>query len=481
VTSIDVLPDDVLLAIFRFYVVAISQRKRDIEAWQSLVHVCRRWRSLVFESPRHLNLRLVCTSGTPARKTLDVWPALPMIVGGRISSTSVNDIVYALGHNDRVCQINLKIADDLEWDKVLATMQVPFPALTHLELRCNVELEPVIPDTFLVGSAPRLRRLTLESIPFPGIPKLLLSLTHLVNLDLDNITDSGYISPEAMATCLSVLTNLHGLSLSLDLLDSKTPSPRRPPPVTRSILPNLTRLWLKGASDYLEDLVARIDAPRLNVLCITFLDEMYFDTPHLVQFIGGIPRFEEPNGADIILYLVDEAAQVRLLWASDNDWKRCVDIICQESYPVISPIVLCATCLPPLPTVEILRLRVVSDPYSTSGVLVEDDEWLELLRPFTAVKSLYLSEELQSDLAYVLQDLVGGRTMEVLPSLQTIFLARFESLGPFQEAIEPFLAARQRSGHPIAISQDFDHLPYSFYQSFCSIRSAASLTRRFLT
>jgi hypothetical protein len=41
--------------------------------------------------------------------------------------------------------------------------------------------------------------------------------------------------------------------------------------------------------------------------------------------------------------------------------------------------------------------------------------------------------------------------MEVLPSLQNIFLARIGLSGPFQDAIGPFLAARQLSGHPIAV------------------------------
>jgi hypothetical protein len=40
----------------------------------------------------------------------------------------------------------------------------------------------------------------------------------------------------------------------------------------------------------------------------------------------------------------------------------------------------------------------------------------------------------------------------VLPSLQNIFLARFEPSGPFQEAIGQFVAARQLSNHPFAIS-----------------------------
>jgi hypothetical protein len=41
------------------------------------------WRTLVLESPRRLNLRLFCTPKTPVKDTLDVWPALPLIVEGR--------------------------------------------------------------------------------------------------------------------------------------------------------------------------------------------------------------------------------------------------------------------------------------------------------------------------------------------------------------------------------------------------------------
>jgi hypothetical protein len=69
---IDVLPDDVLLGIFGFHVEIMMSLdlsfsgKMGIEAWQSLVHVCRRWRSLVLASPRHLNMRLFCTPETPA-------------------------------------------------------------------------------------------------------------------------------------------------------------------------------------------------------------------------------------------------------------------------------------------------------------------------------------------------------------------------------------------------------------------------------
>jgi hypothetical protein len=301
VTPIDVLPDDVLLVIFGFCVAGVGNqdRIRAIEGWQSLVHVCRGWRSLVFGSPQRLNLRLVCTPRTLARKSLDVWPALRLLIQGTIISTSsVDSIVVALGHSDRVFRIDLLVTGGPQWDKVSTTMQVPFPALTDLILQSKDEMVAVIPDTFLGGSAPRLRYLELECIPFPGIPKLLLSATHLVYLYLHHIPRSGYISPEEVVTCLSVLTSLDTLSLQFQSSRSRpNRESRRPPPVTRSILPDLTTFRFNGVSEYLEDLVARIDAPRLHNLFIALPHQINFDTPHLVQFIHRTPRFEEPNEA----------------------------------------------------------------------------------------------------------------------------------------------------------------------------------------
>ena len=84
VMSIDILSDDALLEIFKFNVVEDIHVKSEIEAWQSLVHVCQRWRRLVFGSPRCLSLRLYCATKaqTRLRDTLDIWPALPLIIRG---------------------------------------------------------------------------------------------------------------------------------------------------------------------------------------------------------------------------------------------------------------------------------------------------------------------------------------------------------------------------------------------------------------
>jgi hypothetical protein len=68
------------------------------------------------------------------------------------------------------------------------------------------------------------------------------------------------------------------------------------------------------------------------------------------------------------------------------------------------------------------------------------------------VKNLYLSEDFASDIVPALQELVEGRTTEVLPTLQNIFLARLELSRAIHKGLEQFIAARKVSGFPIAVS-----------------------------
>ncbi len=239
-----------------------------IESWQTLVHVCRRWRGLVFGSPRRLNLKLFCnTRSRSARRTLDIWPPLPLLIHGDVTVGSVKNIVAVLGHSDRISQINLKLYTNWETgiEKFWTAMQVPFPELAGLHLSTGGVYAPVGLDSFLDGSAPRLRPFYLHGISFPGLPKLLSSATHLVGLYLHAIPDHGYISPEVMATCLSMLTSLRPLQLDFE---SHQPFPdqeyRRSPPPTRTILPALTSFSFggdRGVIEYLEDFVFWIDTP----------------------------------------------------------------------------------------------------------------------------------------------------------------------------------------------------------------------------
>jgi hypothetical protein len=444
------LPDDVLLEIFDIYVDSDNQYfKNEIEVWQTLVHVCRRWRSVVFGSPHRLKLRLFCTSVTPARDTLDLWPSLPLLIRD-MDSTKDDEILAVLERSDRVVEI---VLDGPILETVLATMQVPFPELTRLNLSSEDGMVSVLPDSFLGGSAPRLESLWLRRIPFPGLPKLLLSAIHLVELYLHDIPHSGYFSPEAIVAVLSTLTSLEDLSLEFKSPLSRPDwANRRLPPPTRSVLPVLIYFWFKGACEYLEDLVTCIDTPQLNGLYITLFNQIVFDAPQSIQFISRAPMWEAFEKAFVVLG--GDAAVVILSSQTSGYKKLKMRIPCIElDWQISSMEQVCTLCLPPLSTLEDLYIHEHPNSPPVWQDNIEDRLWLELLRPFTAVKNLYLSEKFASYITPALQELTVGRATEVLPTLQNLFLEEFQPSGTVQAGIQQFAATRQVTSHSIEVSR----------------------------
>jgi hypothetical protein len=150
------------------------------QTWQNLVHVCQRWRYVVFSSPLGLDLRLSCVDRTSVKKLLDVWPPLPISIG---SSDLGDGIIAALEHHDRVTHLGLKPNSRSRFERLVTMMRNTLPALLQLLVGTNeFGHELVLPDTFLGGSAPHLRSLYLESVAFPTLPQFLLSCNHLSEL-----------------------------------------------------------------------------------------------------------------------------------------------------------------------------------------------------------------------------------------------------------------------------------------------------------
>ncbi|KAN0112056.1 hypothetical protein V8E52_007796 [Russula decolorans] len=465
--TIDILPDVALLEMFDFYlnqarVEDVDWPPTKIEAWHTLVHVCRTWRTIVLGSPHRLDLRLFCTDKTPVKETLAVWPPLPIVIVQYGQPTQMDNIILALEHNDRVCQIDLMDVINPELEEFLTVMQQPFPALTELALwhgyrpkdEDEINEMPVIPESFLGGSAARLQRLELARIPFPGLPKLLLSTTDLVTLRISKIPHSGYISPEAMVRCLTTLTRLERLLIGFKSPLSRPVRESRPPhPPTRSTLPTLTYFLFDGVSEYLEDFVARIDAPLLHRLYPTFFHQLIFDTPQLVQFIARTPNIQPAVEAGIVFF------NDKVLITSPSTSPRQIEltISCRQSDWQLSSLAqVCSSSLPEafIPKVERLYIYDYENEYDRLRWQddIEDSQWLEVLQPFTALKDLYVSTEFLPRFAPVFQELAGERVTEVLPALQSLFLEELHPSGPVWEAIEKFVAARQLAGRPIAVS-----------------------------
>jgi hypothetical protein len=295
----------------------------------------------------------------------------------------------------------------------------------------------------------------LIAVPFPGLPKLLLSATHLVELWLCSIPHSGYISPEAMATCLSMLTSLEAIQLDFESPQScPDRENRRSPPPTRSILPTLTFFWFKGVNEYLEDFVSRIDTPRLYQLSITFFNDIDFNTPELNQFISRTPTSGAYDEARFIFH--SREALVRLhQFQPKQSHQRMVEV------KILSPVSdwqlsslaqICTLSLHIFLTIE--NLYIYENLYSAPNWKddTENTEWLDLLLPFTAVKNLYVSKQFSPRIAPALQELTGARTTEVLPALQNVLLEGFQPSEPVQEGIAQFISTRQLTNHLGAIS-----------------------------
>jgi hypothetical protein len=378
---------------------------------------------------------------------LDIWPALPIQIEDnwiRTWEVGLDNIIAAFEHPNRVHSIEFRYFPSSVGEALAAAIQVPFPELTYLELWSDDRSMSVLPDSFLGGSAPRLRTLQLMGIPFPALPNLLLSASDLVDLTLLRLPHSGYISPASMVACLSSLNRLKSLSLGFESPRSRPDQPS-PPPRTRVVLPALTKLTFAGMADYSEDLLARIDTPILDQLFMSFFTERrnVFDVPHLKQFIGRAKGLE-PFEAVTVRF---QSRSIRL--ELDQHHRSMLEVRCDRvDWQVDSMALVCARLSPFLSPIE--RLDFIAD-YLVIESQRESTQILGLFRPFAATRSLHVSRSLVPLIATALRELIGPRATEVLPNLSDIFLGGHAIPGAVLEVMQPFVTARRLSRRPVAV------------------------------
>jgi len=395
--TIDVLPDNALLEIFDFYKGDITNHINFKWGWEKLVQVCRRWRHVVFGSPRRLNLRVVCTNTTRAKRLRDIWPAFPVIVSLpplrlAVDSKGIENITAALEHRDRISEIHIFNIDGSVLEKLVTMMHEPLPVLVHFTLRSSDESVPELPETFLGGSAPRLESFQLSGVPFSSFPKFILCFTHIAYLDLVDIPDSGCISPDVMTTCLTTCHNLKSLSIGFRSPLSR-PLQIRPPPLKRAVLPALTRLSFCGVSEYFEDFVSRIDTPLLNQLVVAFFMDLIFDIPQLRNFIDRTARLGPFSQAAIEF----SSREVKIVFGPSTRFE--LEIRCERGdWQLSSMTQIFSHQLPFLSYVEQLEICEFLVPWESSLWKdvpdMDSSQWLELFYLFVAVQNLHISRGL---------------------------------------------------------------------------------------
>jgi len=343
-------------------------------------------------------------------------------------------------------------------------MQEPFPVLKSLWLDADEEMGFDIPDAFLGGSAPLLQWIALRGVRFPNLLKLLSSASNLVHLGLGGIpmTGEGHISPNAMITCLSVLTKLRSLAFSFLQTSSPYPTDQRPPPSEYAILPVLTSLSLRGPHGYLEDIISRVDAPLLNTGYLSSNDEPMFDTPRVPQFIHRVKAFKSHGGFK---------AHFRREWtfAEFKFHSSIGPAVFSLSFPcsglpaqVAITERICAQWPSVHSHIEFLELDNGYFVFEVQKGWEDITPWLRFLRPFTAVRTLRLCGiVIVPHVTCTLGRLEGERVTEVLPALRTI---EVECSDPNAQASEilhilgPFLVAREESEHPVVVNVGYESL-----------------------
>ncbi|KAH9977543.1 hypothetical protein BJV74DRAFT_888380 [Russula compacta] len=425
--TINILPDDALLEIFHFY--------RELEYarrwwWKNLTDVCRRWRDIIFGSPHSLDVQIFCTDRTPTRSSLDIWPPLPITIlchSRDLDDEGQDNIIAALEHHYRVIKIDIRSLKFLALEKFSAVTNKPFPVLRDLGLTSTDVIAPVLHEKFLRGS-PRLLLFFLWNIAFPVFPKFAMSATHLSTLFLGNIPIAGYISPEAMASCLTTLPNLRDFSIGFESPRSR-PDRIGLPPTTRAVLPALTDFGFQGVNEYLEDLVARIDTPNLDVLVIDLFMDFMFHVPQLHEFISRAKRTRPLDPAKITF----SSSQITINLGLSN-----------------GVVILTIRCEEPDWQASLMAQRGFVWRHR-GGDSIDPTRLLELFHPFLAVTNLRIYHHMRPLVAQALQILTVERAAEVLPALRTIFFKGPSLSGSIREDMQSFIVARQHSDHPVDV------------------------------
>ena len=470
--SANILPDDILRGIFAF---CLSSYRcpfnchgywlplKHTTEWQRLVHVCQRWRQIIYGSPRYFDLHLYCSVETHFRKSLSRWPEFPITID-YIISWEEDNVIAALEHPDRVHRVNLIISylDAGERD-VLELMEVPFPALTYLNLTGPGEENDGaldLPDQFLGGSAPCLEHLCLAEISFPALPKLLLSARGLVTLELENNTAIGYkyISPAAIVGGLAGLIRLKTLCIKFPFPDpdAELEEGRHSDPPMHAVLPALTEFVFRGGNEYLEDLMAQIDTPRLEGIEIEYFTPE-IEIRQLYQFLGRIANLEfdlfkraqvtfDPYDVSIKLELdrpQGEYNQIRFSLTVKTSYHENYRVQC-----IVRVLGQLVAMLSNVDHLSVNHLSVSKQFWRGRDDIMKTLEWLPLLRLFPAVEVLHVFGRLAGHLATVLEDIAEERVTEVLPALHSLWLGDDDGL---VVSTERFLSLRQLSGRPINV------------------------------
>ena len=457
--TIDNLPNELLIEIFDFYLLYwqnidhLWERDYQLE-WFNLLHVCRKWRTILFASSSRLGLSLVITPRGGNMKTIMSrhFPPLPIAINynrlyNPIMARDMGRLLWALRRPDRVRGVDL-YAKTYELDKFFKATKCPFPALESLALHDEGGLLE-IPITFLKGTNLhlRLRSLKLNPIYITSISRLLSSATALTDLSLA-------IRINQPPDMLLLLAQLQGLPY-LRRLDLKTLYSTEKPTEPKEGFPlwNLTSFHYRGCSAVLNILTMGFVAPSLQDVDI-LLDDQSRTLPStpVPKFINDIR--EHCRVVQVILErdllhfsllsrleCVDHHSSRFRLRSSRFFGSNIQDWIMQISNAFSA------------------KLSTVEELFIISLYCVDKSEevipWCAFLEQFPCVKEFRLQGMNNLRIANALHRSDGAPNLAVLPALERLIICTDSSSVESSSKLavfQPFVYARQQAGRLVKVS-----------------------------
>jgi hypothetical protein len=364
-------------------------------------------------------------------------------------------IILALQDRDRVRRVGL-VMPATKLLKPITAMDGQFPILERpfmLPLSHD-NMSLMLPTRF---QAPRLLMLSLSDAVLPVRSPLLTTTVGLVELELWDMPLLASLRPSNLVARLTSLPQLERLAIGF-----KSPVPTRDaesqllhiPIRTPVTLPNLRLCFFQCGSAYLEGLLARIDAPLLEVLNIWFYNQLTFTVPHLSRFICrseklrfAFARLSFYRGSVVLTADGDEEKNE----TNSNSFR--VTIGCRDvDWKLSAAAQIFGALMPALSVVERLSLNYHGGDHDVP--LEERNEvdrtlWREVLRPFSSIKVLQMDEPFTRDLSGSLQS-EYGEPLELLPRLKELVFPN----GSAGDAFTSFI--QSMAGRPVVLTHVLD-------------------------
>jgi len=355
-------------------------------------------------------------------------PPLPLIIDydDELDALTAEDeeaIVLALGHRNRVRRIRLAMpVPNLQ--KLIVGMDEEYPVLEYLVVGPSMQDSTalIFPGTL---QAPHLRHLTLLGFANPIGSRLFTTAVGLVTLCLIITHPHAYLQPDNLLQWISSIPRLEILTIFF-------------------VFPVPSHDVFQGVSAYLEALVRRITAPRLE---IDFFKQITFSVPRLLQFMNMTESFKF-NSAEFQFF--DDNVDMKVYpHVGATMYAFSIVVYCQHLDRQVSSVAqISKSSIQVFSVVE--HLTLVHGRSSEERNEADGTEWREFLRSFSNVKTLNVDDGLVKEVSRCLQMYDGELLLVLLPELRELTYPRSSDT---DDIFTSFIDARRNAGRPITLTR----------------------------